>query len=94
MESAGSFLEGGANHPLQRAAIPFLEPDLFRNEAKCLQRHFKEKRDFVLKRLEEMGLKVRVPPTATFYIWLDLSALPAPLNIGLHFFEECLKEKV
>lgn len=94
MESAGSFLEGGANHPLQLAAIPFLDPAKFRNEAKALQHHFKEKRDFVLNRLKEMGLHVKVPPNATFYIWLDLSHLPEPINIGLNFFEECLKEKV
>ncbi|CEG84157.1 hypothetical protein RMATCC62417_18002 [Rhizopus microsporus] len=94
MEQAGSYLEGGANHPLQHAAIPFLAPEVYRQEAKALQRHFKEKRDYVLKRLEEMGLKVRVPPNATFYIWLDVCGLPEPLNIGLTFFEECLKEKV
>ena len=27
-------------------------------------------------------------------IWLDLSQLPSPLNSGLVFFEELLKEKV
>lgn len=94
MESAGSFLEGGANHPLQLAAIPFLDPAAFKKEAKSLQHHFKSKRDYVLNRLEEIGLKVKVPPNATFYIWLDLSHLPEPINIGLSFFEECLKEKV
>lgn len=94
MEQAGSYLEGGANHPLQHAAIPFLAPEVYKQEAKALQRHFKEKRDYVLKRLEEMGLKVRVPPNATFYIWLDVCGLPEPLNVGLTFFEECLKEKV
>ena len=30
----------------------------------------------------------------SFYIWLDLSPLPPPLNIGATFFEELLKEKV
>lgn len=35
-----------------------------------------------------MGLKVKVEPEATFYIWLDLSELPEPLNSGLTFFEE------
>lgn len=94
MESAGSFLDGGANHPLQLATIPFLDPKKFKDEAKALQRHFKKKRDFVLDRLKEMGLTVKVPPNATFYVWLDLSQLPEPINIGLHFFEECLKEKV
>ncbi|KAI9252386.1 aminotransferase [Phascolomyces articulosus] len=94
MQSCGSFLEGGANHPLQLAAIPLLNPDVYRNEAKYLQQHFRAKRDFVLQRLEEIGLKVKVPPVATFYIWLDLTANPAPIDIGLTFFEECLKEKV
>ncbi|KAI8979224.1 pyridoxal phosphate-dependent transferase [Mycotypha africana] len=94
MESAGSFLEGGANHPLQLAAISMLDPQKFKDEAKALQRHFKGKRDYVLERLERMGLKVKVPPNATFYVWLDLSQLPEPINNGLTFFEECLKEKV
>ncbi|KAG8964608.1 hypothetical protein FRC03_001572 [Tulasnella sp. 419] len=40
-----------------------------------------------------MGLKVNIPPRATFYIWLDLSGLPQPLDNGLTFFEELLKEK-
>ncbi|KAG8772127.1 hypothetical protein FRC12_003238 [Ceratobasidium sp. 428] len=40
-----------------------------------------------------MGLPVAIPPQATFYIWLDLRALPQPLNDGLTFFEELLKEK-
>lgn len=30
-----------------------------------------------------MGLDVKVPPVATFYIWLDLSALPGALSNGL-----------
>ncbi|KAI8886053.1 PLP-dependent transferase [Backusella circina FSU 941] len=94
MDSAGSFLEGGANHPLQVAAIPFLDPCKFKNEATSLQAHFRMKRDYVLMRLRNMGFEIRVPPNATFYIWLDLSHLPSPINIGLNFFEECLKEKV
>lgn len=94
MQSAGSFLEGGANHPLQLAAVPLLEPERYRKEAAALQKHFRIKRDFVLKRLKEIGLEVRVEPQATFYIWLDLKDLPSSINAGLTFFEECLKEKV
>jgi aspartate/methionine/tyrosine aminotransferase len=51
------------------------------------------KRDFVMDRLKQMGFVIKVPPEATFYIWLDLRQLPAPINAGLIFFEECLKEK-
>ncbi|KAI9303037.1 aminotransferase [Cunninghamella echinulata] len=93
MQSAGSFLDGGASHPLQVAALPLLDPELYKSEAKALQAHFRAKKDFVLNRLREMGFEIRVPPEATFYIWLDLRHLPNPINIGLHFFEECLKEK-
>ncbi|QRV88004.1 aminotransferase class I and II protein [Ceratobasidium sp. AG-Ba] len=93
LSQSGSFLDGGANHPLQLAAIPFLDPAHVEKEKLALQKHFRMKRDHVLKRLEEIGLPVAIPPQATFYIWLDLRALPAPLNDGLTFFEELLKEK-
>ena len=97
--SAGSYLDGGANVPFQEAAIPMLDPSLVREEMKALQHHFKEKRDYVLKRLGEIGFKQDVPQ-ATFYIWLDLTSLDPPLpkeaNIsdGLNFFNALLKEKV
>jgi aspartate/methionine/tyrosine aminotransferase len=93
LSQSGSFLDGGASHPMQVAAIPLLEPSRFMQDKKALQRHFRMKRDHVLKRLEAMGLPVKVPPQWTFYIWLDLSELPPPLNAGLVFMEELLKEK-
>ncbi|KAF5388925.1 hypothetical protein D9757_005131 [Collybiopsis confluens] len=93
LSQSGSFLDGGANHPLQLAAIPLLDPDHAYKERVALQKHFKMKRDHVLSRLKEMHLDVDVPPTATFYVWLNLEKLPAPLNNGLTFFEELLKEQ-
>ena len=51
------------------------------------------KRDHVLERLKAIGLEVIMPPVATFYIWLNLEKLPDPINNGLTFFEELLKEK-
>ncbi|KAI0691366.1 pyridoxal phosphate-dependent transferase [Cytidiella melzeri] len=93
LSQSGSFLDGGANHPLQLVAIPLLEPEHVHAEKVALQKHFKHKRDHVLKRLARLGLKVSVPPQATFYIWLNLEHLPAPLNNGVTFFKELLKEK-
>ncbi|THH27778.1 hypothetical protein EUX98_g6412 [Antrodiella citrinella] len=93
LSQSGSFLDGGANHPLQLAAIPLLDPAHVQREKISLQKHFKAKRDHVLARLEKLGLKVEIPPSATFYIWLNLEHLPAPLNNGLTFFEELLKEQ-
>ena len=68
---------------LQLAALPLLKPEHVEAERLALQKHFKHKRDHVLKRLEQMGLKVDIPPQATFYIWLNLEHLPQPLNNGL-----------
>lgn len=73
--------------------MPLLEIERVKQDKIALQKCFRAKRDYVLDRLEKMGLPVTVPPKATFYIWLDLSPLAAPLNNGLTFFEELLKEK-
>jgi aspartate/methionine/tyrosine aminotransferase len=93
LSQSGSYLDGGANHPLQLAAVALLEPSRAAAERIALQRHFKAKRDHVLSRLKDLGLVCHVPPTSTFYIWLNLENLPDPLNNGLTFFEELLKEQ-
>lgn len=93
ISQSGSFLDGGASHPLQMAAIPLLEHSRVEQDKLSLQKAFRIKRDHVLARLEKMGLPIAVPPVATFYIWLDLSKLKPPINEGLTFFEELLKEK-
>ncbi|CEQ39636.1 SPOSA6832_01201, partial [Sporobolomyces salmonicolor] len=91
---SGGFLDGGASHLLQVAAIPLLSPSHVHSDRLALQRHFRQKRDHVVERLRAMGFPVSNAPTSTFYIWLDLEALPKPLSSGMVFFEECLKEKV
>ena len=77
-----------------------LEPSLLRAEMKALQHYFHEKRDSVVKRLIEIGFRIKDIPQATFYIWLDLTALefplPAEANIsdGLNFFNALHSEKL
>jgi aspartate/methionine/tyrosine aminotransferase len=94
--SCGSYLDGGANVPFQLAAVPMLEPSLVAKEMKALQIHFKEKRDFVVTRLREIGFDIKDSciPNSTFYLWLDLRCLPDAINDGLNFFQACLGEKV
>lgn len=94
LASAGSFLDGGANAPLQKLALPLMDMDFIRRDTWALQRHFKKKRDFILRELSSLGITVQWKPTATFYIWADLSGLPHPLNDCLVFLEECVKYKV
>ncbi len=94
LAETGSFLDGGANRILQAAAVPMLDVDRCETDRLALQTLFRAKRDHVLSRLEKMGFKIRYKPIATFYLWLDVGDLPAPLNSGTVFFEELLREKV
>ena len=45
--SAGSFLDGGAPHPVQQAAVPLLSLDHAVAEARSIQREFVQKRDLI-----------------------------------------------
>jgi len=51
--SAGSFLDGGANAPLQRFSIPLLDMDFVQKDAKSLQKHFRKVCNFALKKLQK-----------------------------------------
>src|SRR5215471_4164944 len=66
--SAGSFLDGGANHPFQNAAAGLLDPKLAMQETRALQQHFGRKRHFVVDRLRQMGVGVEVEPQGAFYV--------------------------
>ncbi len=92
--SAGSFLDGGANHPFQAQAIAMLDTEYTIAETQAIQKTFKAKRSYVMDRLHAMGITVDAMPGGAFYIWANLADLPEPLNNGMSFFEEGLKEKV
>ena len=92
--STGSFLDGGGSKPLQRAALPLLEPALVLQETAAIQKAFRRKRKLMMKGLRSAGIKVDVAPEATFYCWGDLSALPEPFNDGMQFLKAALEEKV
>ena len=92
--SAGSFLDGGGSRPLQRAAIPLLEDDHVRKETMATHAVFREKRDRLLSRLERIGIRTDRAPDGTFYVWGNVSGLPAPLNEGMGFFRAALERKV
>lgn len=94
LASAASFLDGGANRPLQRAAIPLVSEDHVAKETHAIQRAFRDKRDRMLSRLERLGVRVDRPPEATFYVWGSVAHLPAPLADGMSFFRAALDKKV
>lgn len=92
--SAGSFLDGGANNPLQGNLLPLLKPEYVAAKNRAMQQLFRKKRDYMLGRLQDMGIVVDVEPEGTFYVWANLSNLPTGLNDGMAFFEAGLAEKV
>jgi N-succinyldiaminopimelate aminotransferase len=92
--SSGSFLDGGGSRPLQRAAIPLLQPDLVRAETAAIRDAFLRKRRIMADGLRQAGMRLDAEPEGTFYVWADLSGLPEPLNDGMGFFQAALEEKV
>lgn len=94
MSSAGSFLDGGGTRPLQRAAVALLEPGRVLSEAKALQTAFGAKRERMIARLHELGLKLDQEPDGTFYAWVSLKGLPEPLSDGMSFFRTALERQV
>jgi aspartate/methionine/tyrosine aminotransferase len=94
ISSAGSFLDGGGNRPLQRAAIPLLEDEHVAAETRAVHDAFLEKRHLMLSRLERMGIRFDRHPEGTFYAWGNVAHLPPPLNDGMGFFRAALRQKV
>ena len=94
INSAGSFLDGGASRPLQRAALPLLEPKAYKQEIVSIQNTFREKRQVMLDGLRRIGITFDAEPGGSFYLWGNVSALPDGLNTGMDFFRAALEKKV
>jgi len=92
--SAGSFLDGGCAHPMQRAALPLVARSVADREASALQVAFRRKRSRMTEGLQELGILVDPPPQGGFYCWGDLRRLPGELSDGMAFFRRCLEERV
>ncbi len=91
---AASAIDGGASVTMQRLAVKALEPSRFEAETKAVRQTFEKKRDYVLKRLKAMGIRVATPPKGTFYIWADISQLPESINQCDAFCLEALTHHV
>ena len=92
--SAGSFLDGGPPHPIQRAALPLIEQSYADQEAAAIQASFGAKRTRVLERTRAMGMELDAEPMGSFYAFLRLSGLPEPLRDGMEFFRAALDHQV
>lgn len=94
LSSVGSFLDGGAAHPMQKAAIPLLQLETADAEAAAIRAAFAPKRELMLRRLISLGVRVDVAPAGAFYVWGDVSNLPDGMNNGMDFYRSALDYKV
>jgi N-succinyldiaminopimelate aminotransferase len=91
---AASAIDGGPSQPMQRASLAILEPERADQETSALRRVFARKRNLMVNRLKEMGIRFAREPQGTFYCWASIKDLPPPLNDAEAFFYEGLKHKV
>jgi len=89
--SAGSFLDGGGSKPLQRAAIPLLEPETALAETEAIQTVFADKRKLLIDGARRLGMTIDREPEGTFYVW---ARLPEGAGDGMAFFREALDKRV
>lgn len=94
LTAAGSFLDGGASRPIQRAGVEVLKPARADQETNAVRAVFKAKRDLTVRMLTAAGVRFPVEPEGTFYAWGDISALPPPFNTGDGFMREGFKNRV
>ncbi len=94
LTSAGSFLDGGPPHPMQRAALPLLAREHADREALAIQKAFAEKRWMMLERIRELGLGLDHVPLGAFYCFVSLENLPPALQDGHAFFRAALEKQV
>lgn len=94
LNSAGSFLDGGAPRPLQVAAIPLLTPEAWTQATNAIHDVFSAKRQLMLDGLRDIGITFDREPGGSFYLWGNVSELPEGLNTGMDFLNESLKVKV
>jgi aspartate/methionine/tyrosine aminotransferase len=92
--STGSFLDGGGSKPLQRSAVPLLEPSLVRAETAAIRQAFIRKRRILTEGLKACGIRFDLEPEGTFYCWGNISGLAEGLNDGMAFFKAALQHKV
>ena len=91
---AASGIDGGPSVPIQRAALQLFEPERADMETQALREVFSRKQSLTLKSLRDNGMICSTDANSTFYIWADISLLPAPLNNAHTLFRELLKRKV
>jgi len=94
LNRAASAIDGGPSQPMQRVALQALESTRADQETSALREVFCRKRNLMVARLREMGIRCAPETEGTFYVWACLADLPAPLDDGMSFFRAALEHRV
>jgi len=94
MARTASSIDGGPSRLAQRAALAALEPQRAEQETHALRECFNAKRNLMMRRLRDIGVRFVHENESTFYCWGSLEDLPAPLNDGMAFFRAALEHQV
>jgi len=71
-----------------------MSPDLALAETRAIRDAFLPKRELMLRRIHEMGMRIYPDPAGTFYAFVSVRDLPEPLSDGMAFFRAALDHKV
>jgi hypothetical protein len=92
--SAGSFLDGGPSRPLQRAAIPLLEPAVADQEAQAIRAAFRDKRSLLLRGLRRPRRRSSTSsPRARSTLGQSEQASRSPSPTAMGFFRAALEHR-
>lgn len=91
---SGSTIDGGPSTIVQRMALDVLAAPAADQETRAVRSEFARKRAVMMAGLRKCGIRVPAEPRGTFYAWVDVSGLPAPLSDADAFFEAALDRKV
>lgn len=89
-----SAIDGGPSRIAQRAAVEVLQPARADQETDALRAAFRKKRDVMVARLRELGIRFAREPEGTFYCWASLQDLAPPFNDAMSFFRAALERRV
>ena len=94
LSRAASAIDGGPSRIVQRAALQVLEPGYADQETAALRAVFSRKRNLMVRRRKELGIRCAYESDSTFYVWATIADLPPPLNDSETFFRRALARKV
>jgi aspartate/methionine/tyrosine aminotransferase len=71
-----------------------MAPELVMAETRAIRDAFLPKRELMLRRVHEMGMRIFPEPAGTFYAFVSVRDLPESISDGMAFFRAALEHKV